>query len=976
MTFQDYLRSQDVQNEERVRKVASLRPILYIGLGGFGCTVVRRLKKEIKELVPGHINGFAFLGMDTYPKPLEDILLQNEYVPLSIGVDPNEVARSQPQYLGWYRELVGSSRVKNIQTGANGARVVGRLAFRHNATFEDFLGKLSLAADRLDDFRRDFAMGLPLKVYVISTLAGGTGSGCLLDVLFVVGKFFREIAGADFPYQAILVTPDVLFGEAPKGHMEVLYANTYATLKEVHTFFTSDPNLVVDYDDRRFKRLRLESVLLPDPLHLIGAKNETGKDVAGKIEELADILISYLLSEIQTPMEDQSGQPKVQDKENTYFDAGGHDDMPRAFSSFGVVRIGFPVDLIGSLFTLRLMQTTLQAELRENTDIFNDVSIWLDSHRLKESGEDQLQDLIKNETGRDLLIASVDARGNILQPGYKYDKLVAKCKQYQKEMEKALENEKKKPIDEKGKPIMGRLVSAVQETFDNLLRQKSVGEAILFLQKLEEALKCHREALKQEITECRNILLKLQKEIEISIGGVETAIEGWWGRKRRVGDAISDFEARLESFLNQQIDLWIKEKADEIYSKLLEKCKNVREEHKIVLDTLKGRLKSVETCIIRENLSLDQMADIEKRGPGNRFSLVDSKRAGGLYDELVRPDQSAAIGRIRAQWLKNGHIHDTKSNFEQWLSSASPNILNSEISPKLDKLNFASVFERFYRDDTSKKRIFHDLQFLSSPLFWLDPNRKEPNYDSYWIIAAHPTQKSEFINNRYEEYLPGQGIVYAYFDLPHEVILYQLKYGYTVHSYRGLNAYEADYNRLQEKYREGKANKKPVRPIHSWIEAEEWDDLIPSREAEEAGKWFILGRAFNHLFPTPGAPSPGDRKNVAFLYSRGSNYYLEISGDKGPQLIGKGLAVAFRNFGERMDWQQTLQKRAEEKIAEVGEQIIRERIEKEYLQILDGEIETAKKNPDPQERQRADILRKLKSALETFFREELRISKV
>ncbi len=985
MEFQDYLRSQDVQTGDQARRVASLRPILYVGLGGLGCTVVRRLKKEVEKLVPEHINGFAFLGMDTYPQPLQDALTLNEYVPLSIGVDPNEASRTQPHYLGWYRELVGSYRARNIQTGADRTRVVGRLAFRNDATFQDFLGKLSLAADKLNTFRKDFAVGIPLKVYIISTLAGGTGSGCLLDVLFVTGKFFRDVVGADFPYQGILVTPDVLSGEVPTGRIPELFANTYATLKEIHTFFASDPKIVLDYDEGRFQRLRLESVLLPDPLHLIGNKNEAGTAVAGKIEELSDIIVSYLLSEVQTPMEDQSGQPKVQDKENTYFDAGGRDDMPRAFSSFGVVRTGFPADVIENLFSLRLIQATLSEELRESTDFFHHISTWLDSHNLKESGEDQLQDRIKNETGRDYLVASVDARGNILQPGYKYDKLVGKCKQYQKEMEKALENDKQKMIDEKGKPIITGLVSSVQEAFDSLLRQKSLGEATLFLQKLEEALKCHREALKQEITECRGGLIKLEKEVELSIQGVEGAIAGFWGRKRRVADAISDFEARLESSLNQRIDFWIKEKGDEIYAKLLEKCKALKDEYKIVLDALKGRLKLVEANIIRENLMLDQMADIGKRGPGNRFSLIDSKRAGDLYKELVEPDNSAAIGRIRGQWLDGGQIQDTKSNFEQWLGSVSPNILTSEITPKLATLNFTSVFERFYRDDTSKKRIFQDLQNLSSPLLWLDPNRKESNYDSYWIIAAHPKLKTEFIN-KYEAYLPGQGRIYAYFDSPHEIILYQLKFGYTVHSHRGLKAYEADYDRLHEKYRKGKAEKKPVKPIHCWSEAEEWDDLVPSREAEEAGKWFILGRAFNYLFPLAGSSSPNDRKNVSFLYARGSNYYLQISDDSKPELLGKGLAAAFHNFSERTDWQQVLQRRIENKIMEVGSERILELIgrpegqDKEpatgYFMVVREEIQTAEKNPDPQERERAGILRKLQSALEKYIREELRTSKI
>lgn len=975
MEFQEYLLTFSFKNGEQARKVASLRPTLYIGLGGFGCTVIRKVKNKIRELIEKYMDGFAFLGLDTHPQPLNDSLTLNEYVPLSIGINPNDAAKADPKFLGWYREMVGSWRARNIQTGADRSKVVGRLAFRQSATFQDFIEKLAIATERLSTFQQQFSRGIPLKIYIISTLAGGTGSGCLLDVLLVVGQFFRDRIGGDFPYQAILVTPEVFFGEVPHGRMEELYANTYATLKELHSCLASTPNLFIDYDEARFQRVCLESDLLPDPLHLVGNRNEVGTVVVTKIEELADIIVSYLVLEIQTPMEDQSGQPKVQDKENTYYDSAGKDGIPRAFSSFGVVQTGIPIDILEKLFSLRLIRLALSEELKEPTDIFDQVYNWVDSHNLKESGEDQLQDKIKKEVGRDFLNVSLDAKGVILQEGFKYDKIVAKCQQYKRDMFKSLEIEKKKIIDEKGETIINQLIQDVQETLENLLREKNLGTLNLFLQKLEESLKNHRDALKLEISDCHGILLKLEKEVDLSIQGVEGAIIGFWGRKRRVGDAISDFEARLESLLNQQINLWVKEKSDEIYSKLLEKCKELRMKYSPIVETLKGRLKLIEIQEIEQNRLLDQVADIGRRGPGNRFSLVDSLKAAELYEELLKPDEISSIGRLRGIWLGNSYLLDTKLNFEDWLNLVLPNTINIEVKPKLSVLNFTSIFERFYKNESDKRKIFQDLQNLSSPLFWIDQVRKEPNYDSYWIIAAHPSQHMDFIE-KYERYLPGQGKIYAYLNSPYEIILFQLKFGYTIHSYHELKAYEMDYNRLLQRYRQGKIEKRPVRPIHCWPEAEEWEDLIPSRETEEAAKWFILGRAFNYLFPSSGTSSPNDRRNTAFLFARGSNYYLEIPEGSKQQLIGKGLIVAFRNFSERIDWQQLLQKKIENKIAEVGEQTIWQRMNQEYLPLLKEEIERASSNPDPQERQRADILRKLKGALETFMREDLRVSKI
>lgn len=970
--FQDYLDSLRIESEEQAMEIASLRPSLYIGLGGFGCSVLRNLKAKINKLVPEYADGFAYLGLDTHSQPLNDTLTQNEYVALSVGVSPNRVARDYPKFLDWYRKIVGTFRARNIQAGADQVKVVGRLAFRYQPTFQDFLGKLSIANANLNRFKSAFARGAPPKVYVVSTLAGGTGAGCLLDVFAVVGYFFNEELGPDFPYQGIIVTPDVLMGEVPMGKIPSLYSNTYATLKEIHNFFTTDVEPVIEYDERRFQRMRLTRDLLPDPLHLIGDKNESGTAIVTKMEELVDIVVSYLMSEIQTPMSDQSGQPKVQDKENPEFDVTGRDNMPRAFSSFGVVRTGFPADVIETLFALRLARATLEAELQEPPGIFEEVSNWVDLQNLKERGVDQLQELVKQGVPR----ITIDVKGSILEAGFRYNKLVGECKKFQKRMEKSLEDEKRKIIGQKIKALVKDLVPALQETFSKLVKQRNLGSAIEFLRKLEKALKEHQTALKQEATDSRNLKYRLQKEVENSIEAIGNAIHGWFGRKRRVEDVVGDLDSRLESLLNRQIDVWIKEDADAIYVKVIEQCKILMDEWMAAVEILKGHLANAERNITNYDLLLEQLADIGRRGAENRFSLVDSKRANELYKDLIEPDQGASIRRIRTQWLKGGHLNDTKSNFQQWFDTVKPFITMSELQQKLQSLNFISVLERFYSEDNQKRKLFQDIQSLSAPLFHLDPNRVEADYDSYWIIAVDPNQRAKF-SDRYDKYLPGEGKIYAYFDSPYEVILYRLKFGYTIHSYRGLKTYQADYNLLQEKYKIGKAEKKPVRPVHSWVEAERWEDLIPNREAEEAVKWFILGRAFNHLFPSPEASSPTDRKNVAFLFSRGSNYYIRISEDKKPEIIGKGLTAAVRNFCERTDLQQVLEKKIKATISiEVGEQVLKEKLEKEYSPVLRDEIETAERNPDPHESARVDILRKFLSAMRTYIEEELRTSRV
>src|SRR5689334_8844872 len=100
--FSDYLKSLNLRAGGRLEDVASFRPTFYIGLGGFGCTVIRRLKDRIRTNFPEHLDGFAFLGLDTHQLPPNDVLTRNEYVPLSLRVSPRAVAPQFPEQLGWF----------------------------------------------------------------------------------------------------------------------------------------------------------------------------------------------------------------------------------------------------------------------------------------------------------------------------------------------------------------------------------------------------------------------------------------------------------------------------------------------------------------------------------------------------------------------------------------------------------------------------------------------------------------------------------------------------------------------------------------------------------------------------------------------------------------------------------------------------------------------------------------------------------
>jgi len=971
-SLSDYLKTLNLRDGQRLEDVAAFRPTFYIGLGGFGCTVLRHLKERIRTAFPEHLDGFAFLGLDTHQLPPNDTLTRNEYVPLSLRVSPQAVAPQFPEQLGWFTELCGAFKPRSITGGADRVRVVGRLAFRNPPVFSEFIAKLQQSANRLREPRQNFMTGAPTKVYVISTIAGGTGSGCLFDVLAATGELFRNFEAADFPYQAILATPDVLLGEVNAGELQELYSNSYAALKELHHFIIGGSNQVENYDDESYSAVEVGLKNFPQLIHLIGDKNEAGSAIVTTMPELAEIAVGYLLSEIQTPMAIAEGQPKVQDLENVFLGNLGLDDMPRCFSSFGVVQTGVPADVLGHYFSLKVAFATLTSELATPASTPDEATQWVVANKSAEAGTDQFQDYFREPLADELKI-TVDAVSALTRKGANLDDLAVRATTFAGDIRTDVDAAKKPVLDKRAAEVESTLINAVGSAVSQLVTDATLGHAVAFAESLSATLKVHQTALSEEAAQKKADLKdNFDGEVKLSLQAVQEAAQsGFFGRKERVKSTLSDLGLRLEALLEASIDLWTKERCLKIYASLLREIDRLLKRWKPCTEALVGTRQMVEQVLLATALRLDQMADIKKRESGNRFSLIDNAKAQDLYKELVQPGEAGTIRRVRNSWLADGRLEDTKSKPEAWLEETSKEILDHDLAQIISGLTFNYALQRFYSDPRGRSLLFRDLQTLSSPMFWLDENKLEANYTNYWILAINPGQKAEFDDNC-NQFLPGDGLVYAFFESSHEVVLYQLKMGYTLHSHRSVTLYSSPYNRLEKKYREGRAKKRNVRPIHAWLEAEEWDEPLPHKEEEESLRWFALGRAFSVLFPADAPMGRGKRKGT-FLYATGANYYLAVNEPDKPVSLGNGLGEAIEKLTTRPDWYGSLRERIEAKVSDAGMSAIRERLEKEYLPLLQEELDTSESNRDSA---RTALLRHLQKSLKSYILRELTTARV
>lgn len=241
--------------EDGRRRSAALIPAYVLGCGGAGIACVREAKERIATFLGAprpdgpddpHIPDLLqFHGLDTVPWDGTSgavRLRASEYTPLggfNAGMVIDTMRRSKD---GRYREIErwwdSDIHPGVVSQGARQIRAVGRLAFYYGfrqfqRTFHDKLDRLRSIGAREEAERQGYevlARAGQMKVYVITSLCGGTGSGMFMDV----AAWVRHVLQDQAYLVAVLLMPSVFM---PAIDADVqrrrIQANAYAALKEI-----------------------------------------------------------------------------------------------------------------------------------------------------------------------------------------------------------------------------------------------------------------------------------------------------------------------------------------------------------------------------------------------------------------------------------------------------------------------------------------------------------------------------------------------------------------------------------------------------------------------------------------------------------------------------------------------------------------------------------------------------------------------
>lgn len=225
-------------------------PTLIIGLGGKGSDVALRVSQMVSEEERQRI-GFAVF--DTDVNELKEIKRKNPFVKtiqtstkLSVGeyLDIDTHARDT-----WFpvNAILNS---KQLTEGAGQVRAISRLAFE-TALRAGKLEPLHKAIEELYKLEGN-EYEQALRVIIVSSLAGGTGSGLILPVALYVKHYlathYRQ--GANIS-RGFFLLPEVFYDVIPgQAERNNLKCNAYATLRELDAFLMKGDNTLPErYED-------------------------------------------------------------------------------------------------------------------------------------------------------------------------------------------------------------------------------------------------------------------------------------------------------------------------------------------------------------------------------------------------------------------------------------------------------------------------------------------------------------------------------------------------------------------------------------------------------------------------------------------------------------------------------------------------------------------------------------------------------
>lgn len=383
-----------------------LKSTLFIGLGGTGAQSIIQLKRKYIENYGEVPPMMAFLVFDTdqniqqhevIAKNGETIGLDNdEFVQISVQNPRLTYTQNRNTTFSWFPEGLRGQLAGPVKDGAGQIRAIGRFASMSNApkinsAIVNLIQQItdnSIAQNSKYEWKLPAAAGI--DVNFVFSLAGGTGSGCFMDIAYIAQEAF---VGNNVHFNAYAVLPDVFRQMSNGPKMLNVQPNAYGAIEELDYFMHMDRKQNgklkgAPSDKHKLNLPNLGTLDLArspfDVVFLIGNRNTEGATFS-HIRELSELIATTLFV---SAGELHGNQASVLDNLKQVLISGGFDVAGKKAwaSGVGFGEIVFDAELYAERFQ-RLTELQILKHLRAGGDELglSVVDDWIDAVKIREN---------------------------------------------------------------------------------------------------------------------------------------------------------------------------------------------------------------------------------------------------------------------------------------------------------------------------------------------------------------------------------------------------------------------------------------------------------------------------------------------------------------------------------------------------------------------------------------------------------------
>lgn len=661
-----------------------------MGLGGTGVKAILRAKQCFVDAYGDVPPMVAFLAVDT-DKAIRELslpsrsgkivkLAENEICFCGITGSALDIYRNHLTKFQWLpkRNVAFLSNLKN--TGAGQVRSNGRFLARHNATdisrrvaskVTEIGQPLPIGSRFVYDTNKD-GVEYPIKVNVVGSVAGGTGSGTMLDMLVLIAKTLRD-SGLSYSITPWMVLPEVFRHMAPGPASANVYQNAYGAIRELDYLYhlPKDNQNAIDFN---FDKVYYLDEGIGDT-YLINNTNKAGV-VFQNIDDITDaigrcmFLPSNEVDSVKDNTDNVSFVYNIRDKEAHYVSAGSAEVVYDNQAVGNVIAKGIIAQICNELCK------------SSSIDALKEVNAWTTSEAvaIQEHDADLLTDSILPKYAPFNVIIDKDADENTVNAN------IFAGAEAENVIEEVKSNESKKL-----ETVKAELLKKINEILDT---QNGVGSAKAFLESLSDNIAICKDEMNTEASDLKKALAYAY-DWSAEISALRTGIFKIFDK-----DAAEALQGKITEYIAQKRDLLRHNWAIQFFTDLESFVNSLSQK----VNVLKSNVETAERKQRRDINAIQNLAKSDSKfqiylhfDDVDRFSLPDVKQTSALF---------------RSKKPINTLIDKT----EQELCDILFDFARVQ-QPVIDAVNVSIEQKMRSMSDAQLKAIFAKVKEMSSPLW-------------------------------------------------------------------------------------------------------------------------------------------------------------------------------------------------------------------------------------------------------------------